>query len=120
MGYNSPGPESCRIRNSQHPLTHSPTHPYTHMQAQTNCPALHSLLTESTPNKPVCNPREMSFSLLLSDIKEHPHPPQSQLCPYFASLVLVILSNDFENWVKFALTVYDAIHCLPVKVFAIR
>lgn len=34
MGYNSPGPESCRIRNSQTPLTH----PWTHMQGTNKLP----------------------------------------------------------------------------------
>lgn len=70
MGYNSPGPESCRITNSQTPLTH----PCTHTQAQTNCPTLHALLTNTTPNKPLPKNWEMPFSLRLSDIKEHPHP----------------------------------------------
>lgn len=114
MGYNSPGPESCRIRNSQTPLTH----PCTHMQAQTNCPTLHTLLTNSMPNKPVSKNWEKPFSLPLSDKKEHTHPQHAQVCPYFAGLIFLIWSNDFENRVKFIVTVNDTIPCLPVTSLA--
>lgn len=100
MGYNSPGPESCRIRNSQTPLTH----PCTHMQPQTNWPSLHALLTNSTPNKPVSKNWETLFSFPLSDIKEQPYPQDSQLCPCIAGLIFLIRSNDLENWAKFVVT----------------
>lgn len=114
MGYNSPGPESCRIRNSQTPLTH----PCTHMQAQVICQTLHALLTKRTANKVMSGNRGTPFSFPLYHRKEHPHPQNGQLCSYFAGLIFLIQSNDFENRVKIIVTVNYTAHSLPETLFA--